>query len=216
MNYSANMGFRKKSIYIFLMIISFTFLFATCKKGGECISNTYSLKETWSIFPQKDSINVGDSLLFISSFSNHPFDYNSNINIDFSGNASVGTSFAVRAVKGYNELKDAVDSFDFFTISGRLEANSIAPKRTKDLYWLEENNQYSVKFGMITKKKGDYSFTTTNALGKLNNQTACESGAGIFLTFSNIYNNAYLFYPYYGGPFIPKDDSAHIFCIRVK
>lgn len=217
MHYLLYMDIKKNFIPIILFIVSFSFLFATCKKHkGECIGNAYSLKEKWNILPEKDSINVGDTLIFTSTFSNRPYDFNSSTNVDFSGSALVGTSFFIRSINGFNNLKDAVDSFDFFTISGKLEQNSSAPKRTKDIFWLEENNMYKIKFGMIAKKRGDYSFVSPNATGKLNKQNTCESGAGIILNNSNIKNNAYLFYPYYGGPFIPLDDSAHLFCIRVK
>ena len=217
MNYLQNTIIKKPFFSIVLLFVMFSFLFATCKKNkGECIGNAYKLKETWNLLPQRDSINIGDTLIFSSNFSNQPFDYNTNKNVDFSGNAVIGTSFAVRSIIGYNNLKDAVDSFDFFSVSGKIDPNTVAPKRIKDLYWLEENNMYKIKFGMVAKKRGDYSFTVPNGLGRLNKNNECESGAGIFLNNSNAKNNMYLFYPYYGGAFVPENDSTHNFCIRVK
>lgn len=211
------MGFKKQCKYIFVLIITFPFLFATCKKdNGECIRNSYSFKEKWIISPQRDSIAIGDTILFSSKISTHPFDYNTNAQIDFSNNALIGTSLSIRSIKGYNNVKDAVDSFSLFTVDGRFNYNMSLPGRILDIYWLAVNEFYEIKIGIIAKKKGDYSITLSDALGKLNNNNSCESGAGIILANNNNNNNAYLSHPYYGLPYVPGTDSTHIFCIRVK
>lgn len=210
------MGIRKNCFYILIYSIIFSFCFATCKKKkGECIGNAYQLRETWNILPQRDSINIGDTLVFSSSFSNRPFDYNTNSNVDFSGNALIGTPFSVRVVKGLGDLRHAIDSFSFFLLEGRYKDNDLQPTQIKDIFWTESNNNYKIKIGIIVRKKGDYLITIPNAIGKLNKANECESGAGIILSNNNLNNNAYLFRPYYGGN-VPSKDSSIIFCIKVK
>lgn len=217
MHYLMNMGTKNPLLYILLFLILFSFLFATCKKNkGECIGNAYQLKETWNVLPQRDSINIGDTLIFSSNFPNRPFDYSSNKNIDFSGNALVGTPFMVRIVKGYNDLRPAIDSFSLFLLEGRYQDNDLKPSQIKDIFWMESNSVYKIKIGIICRKKGDYLITIPDAIGKLTLDNSCGSGAGIYLSNNNIKNNMYLFYPYYGGPFVPQNDSTHNFCIRVK
>jgi hypothetical protein len=217
MNFLVNTDFKKNPFYILLIVSSFLLLFATCKKNrSECIGNSYSLREKWNIYSQKDSINIGDTLIFSSLFSNHPFDYNSNVNVDFSGGALVGTPFDLRIVKGFNDLRPAIDSFSFFLLDGRYKDNDLKPNQIKDIFWLESNNNYSIKIRLIANKKGDYVFTLPDAIGKLSKVNDCQSGAGIFLTNNNSKNNAYLLLPYYSLPAVPSNDSAHIFCIRVK
>lgn len=211
------MAFRKNLLKRLLFGVPFLFLFATCKKNkGECIGNSYSLKETWTISPERDSINIGDTLLFSSRFSNRPFDYNTNTNVDFSGNALIGTSFDLRIIKGFNDLKPSIDSFSFFILEGRYNENDRIPNQIKDIFWTEVTNFYSIKFGLIAKKKGDYVFTLSDAIGKLRSADNCSNGAGILLANKNIRNNAYLLRPYYNFPNVPSSDSIHIFCIRVK
>ncbi len=210
-----NMAIKKTWLSILITIVITSNFFATCKKE-ECIGNTYQLKESWKIFPQKDSINIGDTLIFTSIISNMPLDYNSNKVINFTGNALIGTSFITRQIIGLNNLRDAVDSFDYFVIDGKLDANSNVPKRTKDLYWIENSGFYKAKFGIIARKKGNYSFTLPDALAKLSKNNNCSDGAGIILSNTNSNNNAYLSHPYYDLNYVPGTDSAHIFCIRVK
>ena len=216
MHYLQNTGIKKSFFYVAIFLVAFSFLFATCKKNkGECIGNAYKLKETWNVLPQKDSINIGDTLIFSSSFSNRPFDFNTNANVDFSGNALIGTSFSMRIVKGLGDLRHAIDSFSFFLIEGRFEANDRQPTQIKDIYWTESNNLYKIKIGIVARKKGDYVITIPDAIGRLSKQNECENGAGIVLRNSNVNNNTYLFRSYYGSP-VPSRDSAIIFCIRVK
>ena len=217
MHYLQNMGIKQPFFYFAIFIVLFSFLFATCKKNkGECIGNAYKLKETWNILPQRDSINIGDTIIFSSSFSNSPFDYNSNTNVNFSGNALIGTPFSMRIVKGLGDLRPAIDSFSFFLLEGRFEDNDRQPTQIKDIFWTESNGQYKIKIGIVARKKGDYSITIPDAIGRLNKGNECESGAGIILSNSNIKNNAYLSHPYYGLSYVPGTDSTHIFCIRVK
>lgn len=212
-----NMDFNKNPLNTLLFVLPFIFLFATCKKNkGECIGNAYSLKETWNVLPQRDSINIGDTLIFSSSFSNNPFDYKTNTNVDFSGNAVIGTSFSIRIVKGFGDLRPSIDSFTLFSLEGTMKANDISPNQIKDIRWIEYNNFYSSKIGIIAKRKGDYCITVSDAFGRLNKTNECESGAGIYLSNKSVKNNAYLLRPYYSLPNVPADDSAHIFCIRVK
>ena len=216
MHYSQNTIIKQHFINIILFFVPFSFLFATCKKNkGECIGNAYKLKETWNILPQRDSINTGDTIIFSSSFSNRPFDYNSNTNVDFSGNALVGSPFSIRSIMGYNSLKPAIDSFSFFLLEGGYKDGDLSSNEIKSIFWTETFNQYKIKIGIIARKKGDYVITIPDAIGRLNKQNECESGAGITLSNSNVKNNAYLFRPYYGG-IVPSRDSSYIFCIRVK
>jgi hypothetical protein len=217
MHYLQNMGIKQPFFIIVLFFVILPFLSATCKKNkGECIGNAYSLKETWNVLPQKDSISIGDTLIFSSNFSNRPFDYNTNTNVDFSGSGLVGTSFSIRIVKGYNDLKPAIDSFSLFLLEGKYNDNDLKPTQIKDIFWVESNSTYKIKIGIIARKKGDYSITTPDAIGRLKKANECENGAGIILSNSNVKNNAYLSHPYYGLPYVPGTDSTHIFCIRVK
>ena len=217
MHYLQNMGIKSWILQTTIIFVFFSFLSSTCKKKkGECIGNTYQLKETWNILPQRDSINIGDTLIFSSNFSNRPFDFNTNSNVDFSGNALVGTPFMVRIIRGYNDLRPAIDSFSLFLLDGRYNDNDIKPSQIKDIFWMESNSAYKIKIGIIARKKGEYLITIPDAIGKLTKDNSCASGAGIYLSNNNIKNNMYLFYPYYGGSFVPQNDSTHNFCIRVK
>ncbi len=206
-----------KKIWVSILItigISFSIL-STCKKS-ECISNSYLFKESWKILPQKDSINVGDTLFFVSKISNPTFDYNSMKTVSLSDDALIGTPFSIRSIIGLNNLKSAIDSFDYFLKEGRFKNNDLDPKQIKDILWLPVNNEYKIEIGLIARKRGNYSITLPDAIGKLSNSNNCSNGATIILSNANGNNNAYLSHPYYGLNYVPGTDSAHVFCIRVK
>ncbi len=209
------MGTNLKLLPVLITIVVIANVFATCKKS-ECIGYSYKLKEFWTIQTTNDSLNIGDTLSFMSEISNMPFDYSSNRKINFSGNAKIGTPLDIRIIKGLNDLRPAVDSFNYITISGTLKPNDNIPNQIKDLSWTEIGNSYIAKIKIIAKSKGDYVITLPDAIGRLIKSNNCSDGAGIFLTNANVKNNAYLLKPYYSLPNVPANDSAHIFCIRVK
>lgn len=216
MNYSANMDFRKK-FYPLLLLISYSFLYATCKKDkGECIGNAFKIKQNWNMLPQKDSIVVGDTLFFASSFSNNPYNYNSNSNVNIPENTLLGSSFGIRKIEGFNSLKDAIDSFNFILTKGRIIDNTISPKKIKDFYFLPYTGNFEINFKIIAKSKGDYLFTVPDGLGRFTLNNECENSMIIELNNSNIKNNAYLSHIYYGSSYTPTNDSLHNFCVRVK
>jgi hypothetical protein len=217
MYYLANMDFKRKYVYPFLILISFLFSFATCKKSkGDCIGNAYRIKQNWNILPQRDSISIGDTLFFTSYFLNNLLNYNNNSNFNIPANTTIGSSFGIRKIEGYNNLKDAVDSFNFVLTKGRLIENSISPKKIKDFYWLPYSDSFKISFTFIAKSKGDYLFTVPDGLGRFTIPNECENSINIDLNNVNFKNNAYQSHIYYGLTYTPVYDSLHNFCIRVK
>ncbi|MCY7293215.1 MAG: hypothetical protein LH615_13640, partial [Ferruginibacter sp.] len=145
MKFLATMDINRCTHY-FLILMSPLFFFGSCKKNkGECLGNAYSLKETWKITPEKDSIYVGDTIVFSSTFANNPFDYNTNKNVNFSGNALIGTGLSISRINGYNGFQPALDSFMLYTLEGKFQNNDIQPNRIKDIFWLEIGSFYSIK-----------------------------------------------------------------------
>jgi len=199
-----------KQNILLIFIISTTCLFPTCKKG-EVIneSYTYNFKANWSITPERDSINVGDTLTIESTFSNYPFDYNTNLNVDFSGNALIGTSLTLRAIKGFNNAPPAIDSFSFISLIGKCETD-FQFSYIKQIYWQEINNTYSVKVKIIALKKGIFFISIIDALAKNK-----KNSASVLLSNNNIKNNSYYLESYY-GTILPEKDKKYVYCFKVR
>jgi len=211
------MDTKTKFLSLLITLGIITSMMATCKKN-ECVGNSYSLKETWNITIEKDSIGVGDTLTFLSKFPNKPFDYNINANIDFSGDALINTTFGVYVLKtGSVNMTSAIDSFRFLPILGRVETDPTTnPSALKQVFHQEYGTDYILKFQIIALKKGIYTFGLSDGLAKRKRANSCDDGAGILFTNSNLNNHIYFQEQFYGTTNIPNSNRTHSYCFKVK
>lgn len=209
-----------KRIHILSLLIGLFIsctLLAACKKD-ECVTNSFTLKETWKILPEKDSINVGDTLTFLSQFSNHPFDYNSNKNVDFSSNAIINSTLGVYVLRpGGTNLVAAIDSFKFLSVLGKIETNaSLGADHIKQIFYQEANGNYIINFQIIALKKGIYSLGFSDGIATRNKSTNCDDKAGIVFSNNNANNHIYYLKQFYGTTNLPAGESEHGYCFKVK
>lgn len=208
---------KSKILSLLITLGIITSMMATCKKN-ECVGNSYSLQETWNITVEKDSISVGDTLTFLSKFSNKPFDYKINANIDFSGDALVNTTFGVYELKGgSSNMTSAIDSFKFLPILGRVETDPTTnPSALKQVFHEEFGTDYVLKFQIIALKKGIYTLGLSDGLAKRKRNNSCDDGAGIQYANSNTNNHIYFQEQFYGTTNIPANNRTHSYCFKVK
>lgn len=201
---------------VIIMVLS-CILFLSCKKD-ECISNSYALQETWKVTPEKDSIIVGDTLYFVSQFSNKPFDYISNKSVDLSGSAIINTTLGVYVLKsGASNFGSAIDSFQFIPVKGRVEtAPNLAPDHIKQIYHEEFGGEYIISFKIIALKRGIYVFGFSDGLARRKNASSCEDGGGIGYVNSNANNHFYFVEQFYGTTNLPSGEREHSYSFKVK
>lgn len=211
------MDTKTKFLSLLITLGIITSMMATCKKS-ECISNSYSLKESWSITPERDSINVGDTLNFISKFLIQPFDYNSNKNVNFGGGASVNTTLVIYCLRpNATNVLSGRDSFNFLELKGKVvsDPNPIN-NHIKQVYHEEVNNNYELNFKMVALKKGIFAIILSDGLAIKKNGTPCDDGAGILYTNANTNNHVYYQEQFYGTTNIPPSNRTHTYCFKVK
>ncbi len=210
-----NMDTKKHYTIFSAVIVALSCFFATCKKA-ECVGYSYSLKESWSVSPGSDSISVGDTITIYSAFPNHPFDYSSNKNVDFSGNAEIGTTLGVYVLKpGTSNFGSAVDSFRFIQMIGRAES-AINADHVKQIYHTETGNMYILQLKMIALKKGIYCLGISDGIGRRKNSSSCNDNAGILYTISNSDNHIYYYEQFYSTVNLPAGEREHAYLFKVK
>lgn len=166
---------------------------------------------TYDMFsPEKDSINVGDTLYLYCSISK-----NQN-SVYFSRAENLVSDLVLSNIDSFGtSSRGAVKDFDYFSIIGQLTTDSrLSPDNNFQIYYIESDSAYTFKAGFIALKKGRYIFTYTDDTGVYRKGSVkCGIADFIFLN-GNANNHLYLIEDQYGS--LSYYDQVHSYCLDVK
>ena len=199
------------TITILLIMAIFT-TFSTCKKGGlGCVESTILFNVDAKVYPDKDSINIGDTIYVEVNIPTLLPDQNNNL-VDYSKASNLGTSMGF--VKLANDspivLDDAVPDFAFYLISGK-EIQSPNLQLYKDYYFEEAGGRYLFKLAIITKRSGTFRFNLENATGVMRGRNPCPK-AGFNFLLKNTTDQHYYLYP--GGTGVTPAGADYYFYVK--
>lgn len=119
--------------------------------------------------PEKDSINVGDTLWLISETSTKLKDINTGIEVNYENAQNLGSTLGIIDIKKTKSSNfGAIDSFNFIRIIGDIFTDQkISPEAVKQLRFEEANGKYRFKAGIIAQKKDSYIFSVSDAVNVL-------------------------------------------------
>lgn len=105
-----------------LLLIATTTIFSTCKKGAITACNqSFAYTINARVYPDKDTVNVGDTIFVEVNFSTTLTDTSSGEIAHLSGGSGVSTDMGFVRLANYSPilLDDAVSDFDFNLINGK-------------------------------------------------------------------------------------------------
>lgn len=203
---------------MYKMLISAAFVctifFNGCHKP--CQKNNYRFNGLGMFTPEKDSLQIGDTIWYNSSVPNQLRDNSLNQLIDYSRATNFRSQINFNIVSFANPLAGAIDSFVFVQSKGSIATNPLLPYAAKTVTYNEQNGNYELSFGFIAQKKGIYVVTVID----IENSKKDCSDAYINLTVSNanvhIYYLNVIYFP--GSPWgnsIPLIIQTHSYCFKV-
>ena len=190
--------------------------------GKRCISESYALTGGIStFFPDRDSISVGDTLWFSTSFPvklKYAASSSSDSGVvDLSGATNVGTDIHIIAFPKKNLYTGALDSFIIVPLTGTAGVNPLAADAAETVNLQELQNNFVSVVGLVAQKKGVYCIQIIDIYQAMKNCTK----ASVTLPISNLINQHlnYLDSVYFPGsryePSISSFDLTHDYCFTV-
>jgi len=176
---------------IFILLIAFLSIYATCSKKKECINATYSFNGDFRAFPDKDSIRIGDSIVLEFNHSVNFIDLVNNVVVEFNGAQNLGILISLTEVLPLSET-GANGSFNFRLLNGQLVNNQINPTQSKEYLFDEINSRYIFKLHLTAKKIGKYGITIGNAANVYTSKNKCAQAFFEF-KFKETNQHFYLF-----------------------
>ena len=199
-------------IFSVTVIIFFTTVFSTCKKSIiGCTESTYSFNVDAKVYPDKDSISIGDTI-WVEINSPTTLTDQFNTPIDYSNANNLGTVMGFVKVINISpiQLEDAVNDFKFTLISGN-EIPSVNPQLLKEYNFQESGGRYIFKLAIIPKGSGTFSFNLENAANVMRKGSSCPKAAFNFL-LKNTTDQHYYLYP--GGYGVTPAGADYYFYVR--
>lgn len=192
--------FASKNLYIALMLIicvmSYSF---QCQKKLGCQETVFNFQMGIKAYPDKDTINVGDTIWLEIIEPVTLTDVQTGRTVDFSGAANLGSALAFHKLSTDNRFTiPAADKFMFLLQKGEQVA-SLDPSYGRQYLFVEETGTYLFRLGIIPKESGVYSILFSNAANVYRKNDECTKAA-FGLNFKNT-NQHYYLHPFYtGGP----------------
>jgi hypothetical protein len=202
----------KIKIITAVIFIYITAVFSTCKKGGfGCVESSISFNVDAKVYPDKDSINIGDTIFVEVNIPTTLIDQNNN-SVDYSKANNLGTSMGFVKLVSDSPivLDEALPDFNFDLISGK-EISSPNVKLYKDYFFEESGGHYLFKLSIVPKKSGTFRFNLESATGGMRDGNTCPKAAFNFL-LKNTTDQHYYLYP--GGTGVTSAGADYYFYVR--
>ncbi|MGH2565696.1 MAG: hypothetical protein ACRDE5_14365, partial [Ginsengibacter sp.] len=187
-------------------------VFSTCKKGGVgCTESSIYFTVDAKVYPDKDSINVGDTIFVeINIPTTLPDQFNKMINYSKANNLGTDMGFVKLVNASPIQLDDAVPYFTFYLISGK-ETPSPSVNLIKEYLFEETGGRYLFKLAIIPKNGGTYSFNLGSAVNVIREGNSCPKASFNFL-LKNTTDQHYYLYP--GGSWVTPAGADYYFYVR--
>ena len=202
-----------------LMIVVATFMVVTisscakCKKGISPY-NLYGGSAT--IFPNKDSVYIGDTIYFnvsIPAVLKWPGPVGDSSNIDMSGASGIATEIHLDLLTGLNTINNAIDSFLYISEVGNISTNPNPDHIVKNIGLITQKDSFVFSMAFVPLKRGVYCFTLIDILNASKNCITAQ----IATPFQNIDQHLYFLQNIYYGvnPIDPKV-KTNSYCFKVQ
>ena len=203
---------------IFLLFaICLMFINATCNKTKDCFNQSYSFNAYSKIYPDIDSISIGDTLWIALNEATSFIDNKTDKTIDYSKASNLGFGITFDKFIGGNfnnpGTVSAVNKFTTVLKEG-IEISSLQPDRIKSFNFIELSNRYKFKVAIIPNQSGIYSVAISDVSNVYRGNDKCTK-AKFNISFKNTNQHLNLYQDNRPGYEISEYEKNHMYCFKV-
>jgi hypothetical protein len=192
-----------------LAIICLLFINANCKKD-KCINANYSFVIGVRATPNLDSIFRGDTIWLEINEPVTLTDIGTGTQINFNNATNLGSNIGFQEVVSATQFRNAANDFRYKLLEGTETSNANA-ELFREYLFLEQNNQYRFRLGIIPQIVGVYRILFGNAANVFRNKSNCEK-ANFQIDFKQTNQHYYLHPGYSGNP--PTSSGVYYFKVK--
>ena len=174
-----------------LLITAMASIFSTCKKGGlGCANTAYNFQIFENVAPDKDSIQINDTIFLKVNTPTQFNDLQSGNKIDYSNASNLGNVVTILRFLPADMVQGATNNFKLILLKG-TEVNAVDPLSQKDVLFAEENGYYKFNLAIVAKDTGRYALTIGNAANVYRRSDKCTK-ASFAINIENTNQHFYL------------------------
>lgn len=168
-----------------------TFIFSTCKKGElGCANTVYNFQLFADVFPDKDSVHIGDTIWLEVNSTTMFRDINSNVVVDYSHAMNLGSAIGFGEYSIINNPIFAANSFRDILLTGS-NVNNPNIEQIREYLFSEQNNRYVFKLGIVAQQPGIFGIGFSNARNVYRESDKCTK-ANFQIILENTRHHYYL------------------------
>ena len=205
-----------KSRLATLILLSILVINSGCPKP--CIEANLSFSVHSQIIPDNDSMHIGDTVYLESSFPTQLTEQSTGQLMDYSNSTGIGSTLAVSSLPlGDTIAQDAVFDFDYISVNGRIYNDRSIPRPdgVQQVSYEETNGNYTLKVGLIAKKKGNYILGIGDGLSNGRKKSKNCEKASFNITLINTDQHFYLIKNWYPNVVIGGYGKMRVYYFKV-
>ena len=207
------MAIKKYRTFVLLVFLGLVNLQFECNKKIGCAENVYSFELDIKAYPDKDSINVGDTIWLEVNSPTTLKDFRSGSMVDYSGAKNLGTAIGIAELISVNVTNTEGNSFFKYNIVTGTELPRSDSNRFREFNFAEVNQKYQFKLALIPLKKGIFKLFISNAANVYRKNDGCTK-AGFGISFKDTDQHFYFNEVSFPGIILSGQNGVYLFKVK--
>jgi hypothetical protein len=197
-----------------IVVISLTTLYGTCRKQIDCSQTDYAFKGDFKVYPDEDSIQVGDTIFLEFDHSTLFQDLTRNISVDYKEALNLGSAISFTEFLSNQQEAGAVGNFTRTIVYGKLNSQSSGDAQTQVYLFDEASSRFRFRLAIIPNKAGNYGITVHDAANVYTKSDECSKASFQYI-FQGTDQHLYLLNQWRPGLILQEPGKSRVYYFRV-
>ena len=202
---------KHKGSIIVLIFCGAISVFGHCKKN--CATVFYNFELGIRAYPDRDSVNIGDTIFFEIDEPVTLNDAGTGLLITYNQTKNLGTAISFAELISTNVVNQFANNDFKIKLFKGVDVARPDTNRYREYLFAEVNQRFQFKIGVIPQKKGVYKMFVSNSANVSRENDKCAK-ANFAINFKNTNQHLYLNEISFPGVILPAGGGVYLF--RVK
>lgn len=207
------MAINKNYLLFCLIIVGLVCLSFQCNRRLDCANTKYSFSMGIKAYPDRDSIQIGDTIWLEVNEPTTLKDVLTNNMVNYSGAENLSTTIGIAELISVNNVDVKGNTFFNFFVQSGNEISRPDTNNFREYRFHEVNNNYQIKLGIIPTKAGVYKLFVGSAANVYSSNDRCTK-ATFTINFKETNQHLYFNEIVLPGVLLPSGGGIYLFKVK--